>query len=286
MTNWQTMLKKLFSILTAIFTFIIPSLESSEKPNYLEPVEVKDFVLLDAFVRGQGMTTDSEYFYYSGTFGLLKTELDGKEIVTSNLFAIPPELLLKGCRHIGGISYYNGKLYCPIEDSKVFENLYIAVYDAETLDLIHYAPVPLEKHEKGIPWCVVDKDTGLVYSARRDHITSLNIYDSNTLEFLYELPLDVKEGESVHKIQGGEIHDGVLYLSASREQQAIFAIKLETGQAMKLIDRNLTDGTEGEGLTILQTENGAFFHVLDIGPLFLNVHLRSYAFDPATLEWW
>lgn len=286
MTDWQLMLKKLFALLTSIFAFIIPNMEPNEKPDYLEPVEVKDFVLLDAFARGQCITTDGEYFYYSGTFGLLKTELDGSEIVTSNLVAIPPELILKGCRHIGGISYYNGKIYGTFEDSKVFENLYLAVFDAETLELLQYAPVPLDKHEFGIPWCVVDKDTGLVYSARRDRITSINVYDPDTLEFLYELELDVKEGEFIHKIQGGEIHDGILYLAASREQQAIFGVNLATGQAMKLFDRNLADNSEGEGLTILPSENGAFFHILDIGPLSLNVHLRSYAFDPSTIEWW
>jgi len=231
-------------------------------------------------VRGQGITTDGESFYFSWNLGLTKTDLTGKNIRKQNLIAIPPTLLLKGCSHIGGISYYDGKIYCAIEDSKVFENLYLAVYDAKTLRLLQYKAVVLEDHEFGIPWCAADQDTGLVYSARRDRITTLNVYDPDTLERTDYLELEAP----VHKVQGGEVRDGVLYLAVSREEQAIFAVRLATGQVRKVFGRFL-GGAEGEGITILPMENGAFFHVLDVGENKVNVHLRSYAFDPASLVW-
>ena len=273
-------LKRVFAGFTALLSLLILHFEPVLPPDYHEDVGITDFMLLDALVRGQGVTTDGEYFYFSWNYGLTKTDLSGVKVVKENLIAIPPALLLKGCKHIGGIGYYDGKLYCPIEDSKVFENLYIAVYDARTLKLIQYKAVPLEAHEFGIPWCAVDPGTGLVYSARRDNITELNIYDPGTLEMTGTLQLNAP----VHKVQGGEVYDGVLYLSVSREEQAIFAVHLATGRVRKVFGRNL-GGAEGEGMTILPTENGAFFHVLDVGANKVNVHLRAYAFDPASLVW-
>jgi len=272
--------RRVLAGLTALLALLITHLEPAPPPEYHPSVSVTDFVLFDALVRGQGVTTDGESFYFSWNYGLTKTDLTGVKITRQNLIAIPPALLLKGCKHIGGIGYYGGRLYCPIEDSKVFENLYIAVYDAKTLKLIKYKAVPLEAHEFGIPWCAADPATGLLYSARRDHITTLNVYDAETLELVDHLQLDAP----VHKVQGGEAHDGILYLSVSREEQAIFAIHLKSGRVQKVFGRFL-GGAEGEGMTILPMDNGAFFHVLDVGAKKVNVHLRAYAFDPAGLQW-
>lgn len=273
-------LKRALAGLTALLALLILHFEPAPLPEYHPDVAVTDFVLLDALVRGQGVTTDGQNFYFSWNLGLTKTDLTGKRTLRQNLIAIPPALLLQGCSHIGGISYHDGKIYCPIEDSQVFGHLYIAVYDAKTLRLLQYKAVPLEDHEFGIPWCAADPATGRVYSARRDHITTLNVYDPDTLELVDRFEIDAP----VHKVQGGEVRDGVLYLAVSREEQAIFAVNLATGQVQKVFGRFL-GGAEGEGITILPTADGAFFHVLDVGELGVNVHLRSYAFDPASLVW-
>jgi len=273
-------LKRVLAGFTALLSLLILRFEPAPLPEYHESVSVTDYVLLDALVRGQGVTTDGEAFYFSWNYGITKTDLTGVNIVKLNLIAIPPALLLKGCSHIGGIGYYDGRIYCPIEDSKVFENLYIAVYDARTLKLIKYKAAALEDHEFGIPWCAVDPDTGFVYSARRDHITTLNRYDPDTLELVDYFEIDTP----VHKVQGGEVHNGILYLTISREDQAIYAVNLSTGQVQKVFGRFL-GGAEGEGITILPMENGAFFHALDVGENKVNVHLRSYSFDPESLIW-
>ncbi len=279
--GFQSYFKRIIAAITAILISIITFAEPAEKPDYYEPLEVKNFVIFDALIRAQGITTDGEHFFFSENYGLIKTELNGLDIVAKNLIAIPKELLDLGCKHIGGISYYNGRVYVSIEDSKVFEHLYLAMFDAETLELIKYEAVPLEDHENGIPWVAVDKDTGILYSARRDHITTLNMYDAETLKPIDKFEIDAP----VHKVQGAEIHNGVIYMSVSRDDQAIYAANLATGQVQKVISRNLAGETEGEGMTILPTENGAFFHVLDIGDMRINVHLRSYAFDPDSLVW-
>ncbi|MPN37764.1 hypothetical protein SDC9_185285 [bioreactor metagenome] len=81
------------------------------------------------------------------------------------------------------------------------------------------------------------------------------------------------------------MYQGILYLSASREMQSVFAIKVSTGEVQRVLDRNLVDGTEGEDMTILPTADGALFHILDIGSVRVGVHLRHYAFDVHSIKW-
>lgn len=281
----MTIFKKLFSaalaLLTALLLFVSDLNEGPPKPDYFEPVSTTSYTLIDAVVRAQGIANDGDSFYFSSNFGLIKTALDGVTMQAANYLAIPPKLLLLGCKHIGGITYYDGKIYAPIEDSKVFENLYICTYDAETLKFIAAYPLPLDKHENGVPWCVADPSKGYIYSARRDHITSINVYDAETMQFVKTIELNAP----VHKVQGGDMYRGILYLSISRDDQAVFAVNLETGEVQKAFARNLADGAEGEGMTIIATPDGALFHVQDLAKNYLAAHLRHYAFDVDSIDW-
>lgn len=281
LNSFTTVLKSWWALLCALLFLISDIAEYPPRENHYEEVSVQSFALTDALVRAQGVTNDGEYYYFSSNYFLIKTELDGETVVARNMLAIPLELQQLGCGHIGGISYYDGKIYAPIEDSKVFENLYIGVYDSETLELLSYHPLPLELQEKGAPWCVADPDKGYLYTARRDHITEINVFDINTMEYIEQIHLQ----DSVHKVQGGEMYEGILYLAVSREEQAVFAVNLETGQVQKAFARNLHENSEGEGLTILPTEDGALFHVLDIGRIYVVAHFRHYAFDVNSLVW-
>lgn len=282
MTNgFFTAVKTTWAIFCALLFLISDIAESPPREDFYEPKNTQSFALTDALVRAQGVTNDGEYYYFSSNYFLIKTELDGETVVARNLMAIPFELQQLGCKHIGGISYYDGKVYAPIEDSKVFENLFIGVYDSETLKLLDYYPLPLELQEKGAPWCVADPVNEYLYTARRDHITEINVFDINTMEFIKQIHLE----DSVHKVQGGEMYNGILYLSVSREEHAVFAVNLETGQVRKAFARNLHEKAEGEGMTILPTEDGTLFHVLDIGAIFVVAHLRHYDFNPDTIIW-
>lgn len=270
-------------VTAVVFGFLFAVIADSEQPvkeNYIEPVSTVRYILADAYFHAQGITTDGEYYYFSSNTGLLKTELDAETMVKLNPLAIPARLMLEGCDHLGGISYYNGKIYATTEDSGRFNHLYLIAYDCETLKAVNYKALPLEKHENGAPWCAVDKETGIVYSARRDRFEELNAYNADTLEYMYSVPVTGQP----HKIQGGEIYNGILYCSASRQNQAVFAVELSSGKGKLLFERNLADGAEGEGLTILPGEDGAFFRILDIPPLRLGVNLRSYAFNPESID--
>ena len=270
-----------FALLTALLLFISDWNEGPPKRDYFEPVSTTSYTLIDAVVRAQGIANDGESFYFSSNFGLIKTALDGVTIEAANYLAIPPKLLLLGCKHIGGITYCDGKIYAPIEDSKVFENLYICTYDAETLKFIAAYALPLDKHENGVPWCVADPAKGYIYSARRDHITSIHVYDAATMDFIKTIEVN----DPVHKVQGGDMYRDILYLSISRDDQAVFALNLETGEVQKAFARHLADGAEGEGMTILPTPDGALFHVQDLAKDYLAAHVRHYAFDVDSIDW-
>jgi len=271
-------LRHVFAGFTALLALLIARFYPPNPPEYHPDTGVTSFVLFDAVVRAQGVTTDGEHLYFGWNFGVTKTDLTGKNAIRISL--LPPALLRKGVDHIGGISYYDGKIYCAMEDSGTFENLYIGVYDAKSLKFIEFRAVPPENHEYGIPWVAADPTTGLLYSARRDHFTELNIYDAQSLELVDTLALDAP----LPKIQGGEVHEGILYVADAREGQSVFAINLATGQVQKLLTR-FVPGGKGQGMTILPMENGSFFHVLDEDTPRLSIHLRSYAFDPASLVW-
>lgn len=275
-------LKAPFFLLIALTVIYVNNGDLPAKEDFLEPQSTQTFALLDALFRAQGVTDDGEYFYFSWNYGLMKTEQDGETVVRQNLCAIPFDLLKLGCKHIGGITYYNGKVYATIEDSKVFKHLYMARYDAETLKLIDYKALPLEHHENGAPWCVANPDEGVIYSARRDRLEELNVYDAETMEFLRTVPLT--SDFPVHKVQGGDMYNGTLYLSVSRDKHAVFSVDVSTGEVKIAFERNLADGSEGEGMTVLPMDDGSLFHVLDIAKIKLGVHLRHYTPDVVRAE--
>ena len=84
---------------------------------------------LETLARSQGVTTDGKSWIFSGKSALIKKSLDGEKTLAVNLkpFAGLEEF---GVKHIGGISYYNGFIYAALEDSKVWQNPIVALYDA------------------------------------------------------------------------------------------------------------------------------------------------------------
>lgn len=246
------------------------------------PEEVSKTMVLgaDSWEHSQDITTDGESYYFTCKYGIIKTELDCKTVTVRNADAIPDSFKTEfGSAHIGGISFYNGKLYCAVEDSKVWQHPLIVVYDAQTLEYTgEYYHLDAEKHTKGLPWISVNPETGIIYCAARDNSTEIMCYDTATRSYLEPIALVNSEPDfNIHKIQGGEVNGGVLYLATNDSTQAVFTVDLASGQADKLFDRNLFSGSEGEGLTILETQDGAFIHAMDMSPIFISAYVRHYA---------
>lgn len=236
-------------------------------------------MLIGAAERSQGITTDGKYYYFSSKWGLTKSELDGKTRVKSNPLAIPKKLKDEyGLAHIGGISYSKADncIYAGLEDSKVWEYPVVAVYDADTLKFTgRYYILDKSLHTRGLPWVAVDNDRGLLITL--DHSKKANeliFYDiADNMKYVGS----VKLSETVRSIQGAEMYGGMLYAATNDDTQAVYKIDPKSGEVSKYFDRNLTKGSEGEGITVLETADGAVFHAIDMGPLFINAFIRHYA---------
>ena len=244
------------------------------------PEVSKDNVLLiGAAERSQGITTDGKYYYFSSKWGLTKSDLDGKTRVKSNPLAIPKKLKDEyGLAHIGGISYSKADncIYAGLEDSKVWDYPVVAVYDADTLKFTgRYYILDKALHTRGLPWVAVDNDRGLLITL--DHSKKANeliFYDiADNMKYVGS----VKLSETVRSIQGAEMYGGMLYAATNDDTQAVYKIDPKSGEVSKYFDRNLTKGSEGEGITVLETADGAVFHAIDMGPLFINAFIRHYA---------
>lgn len=242
-------------------------------------VSKDNILLIGAAERSQGITTDGKYYYFSSKWGLTKSELDGKTRVKSNPLAIPKKLKDEyGLAHIGGISYSKADncIYAGLEDSKVWKYPVVAVYDADTLKFTgRYYILDKALHTRGLPWVAVDNDRGLLITL--DHSKKANeliFYDiADNMKYVGS----VKLSETVRSIQGAEMYGGMLYAATNDDTQAVYKIDPKSGDVSKYFDRNLTKGSEGEGITVLETADGAVFHAIDMGPLFINAFIRHYA---------
>lgn len=265
---------KFWALLSAVLLIVATNAEQPPGvPDGAVVVSSHTYMLDKALVRGQGVATDGEHFYFSGNFFLNKTDINTHETITTNLLAIPPTLLLKGCNHIGGISYHDGKIYAPIEDGSDYQHPYIAVFDAQTLKFTGkmYA-MPLELHDKGIPWCVADGPRGYLYTMEWSNGQVLNVFDLDDMSLVKTIPLSMP----LDRIQGGDIYDGMLYLSADVGSKAVYRLNPGTGEVSLLFNRNVSPECEAESMTVLPTPDGPVFYVMDIGPMRINMVLRAY----------
>ncbi len=230
---------------------------------------------IGAYFRSQGITSDGDTFWFSSKTTLIRTMGNYRTVVNANYSAIPEELSELGIKHIGGLSYYNGFIYAGLEDSKVWDYPIIGVYDAETLELVKYYIMDAELITRGMPWVTVDPETGLLYCT--DHSknpTKLLIYDTaDEMAFVREIPL----GAVPYAIQGAEFCGGTLYAATNDDTQAVYAINVADGSVEKVLDRNLTSGSEGEGMTFVKRNGETVLVAMDMGPLFINAFVREYS---------
>ena len=239
---------------------------------------------LESLERAQGVTTDGEYWYFSGKTSLVKIGFDNQTVYAYNYKALDGELSENyNSKHIGGISYYNGYIYASLEDSKQWKHPVIALYDAETLEYTGIChEVSSEILTRGIPWVAVDAENGFIYASHSKTVEEIHCFDLDTFEYVKSFAVS----DPMDAIQGGEVYKGKLYVGTNDSTRAVYTIDVKSGKVEKLFDRimyqpKLIDnfGGEGEDLTVYPMEDGTLIHALDIGALFIDSNLRHYKWD-------
>lgn len=245
------------------------------------------FVFDQALLMGQGITTDGEYYYTSGAItainftALAKIDCDDMSIVDTAINPLPDVCKNRGNNHIGGISYYGGKIYASVEGPDEGYPC-IVVFDRDLKATGEVYDLPIEDYDDGVPWCAVDPDTGYLYASKWSDAKTIFVYDTaDSMKLIREIPLG---GEGIiDRTQGGEFHNGKLYLSYDVENagniKKIMAVDTATGEVSLAAVRDVsTENIEAEGITFTCTDEGCTMDVLDYNKL-IGVFVRHYKVD-------
>ena len=283
MDFFQTIISLLMSICMMLTGFLDQG--TPKHSVNVELVKEEKLVFTDAMYAGQGITADGEYFYTSGSLtalgvaGLAKWDAETMECVATNANAIPADYKeFYGCDHIGGISYYDGKIYAAVEN-KAEDFPLVITYDCETLELIDIFVVEPDNLPDGIPWCAVDAQNGYLYCSPFHDVERILVFDLETMEFSHFIELS----RTVTRIQGGEVYNGLLYLSYDAENSNtdyILTVDVETGDVETLCSRTVPSmaGNEAEGVTVFPMDDGSLVHVLDYDKT-VGVYVRHYSVE-------
>ena len=283
-------IRKIWSVLT-LPLLLITLLTSpvAQSTDTAELISRNCFVFDKALLMGQGITSDGEYYYTSGAIaaldltGLAKFTCDDMQTVKSVLNPLPKTCSERGNNHIGGISYYNNKIYASVEDSDEYIYPCIVVFDCETLKATgEIYELDSKEFDDGVPWCAVDRENGYLYASKWSNAEKIFVYDiNNSMALIKEIKLT---GLGViDRIQGGEFYNGYLYLSNDIKDNGdiknILKVNVETGDVSIAAERNVGgENIEAEGITFMDSEDGSNMHVLDYNKV-IGVFVHHYKVD-------
>ncbi len=283
------LLKLRYLLMLPLLILTLITSPAAQSTDSAELISKDTFVFEQALMMGQGITTDGEYFYTSGAIAgagitvLAKFTVEDMELVCSKLNPLPDVCEDRKNDHIGGISYYNGKIYGSVEGPDEGFPC-IVVFDAETLECTgEVYDLPIEIYDDGVPWCAVDQTTGYLYASKWSDAKTVYCYDvNNGMALVKEIPLTGLG--IIDRIQGGEFYNGSLYLSNDLKDNGnmknILKLDVNTGEVTLAAERDVGgDNVEAEGITFLETADGAVMHVLDYNKLIgVFVHHYNVAF--------
>ena len=271
----------LVAVLAGICGLISPMPSSNADAKL---VSQRQYVLDEAFITGQGLANDGEYFYSSGAMSafymtaLAKIDAESGEVVKKNLSALPVEFTKKGYDHIGAISVCGDTIYAPVED-RAEERPLVLLFDKNTLEYTGtYYELDAEYLPDGIPWCAVDSDSGLLYTSpfrNSNYILAFNLKD---MSFAKKIDLS----EAIDRVQAGVYFDGKLYVNLDpntpKGKKVVRSIDLASGEVTDCFTRNVTGafGCETEGITIRITPDGKMQFVIADYDKTVCVFMRTY----------
>lgn len=278
------LIKKIVSLFLCLSLSLIAAIDNGGE-NTLENAEylgAKYFAGFDARCSTQGVTNDGEYYYTTGAVvalgfnGLQKIDMETGKVVLQNTNAMPKELKKQSFNHLGGCTYFEGKIYVAVEDI-MRKHPCIAVFSADTLEFTgEYKILGEEIQPNGnLPWCAVDKENRILYTGVSRGGEFVNALSIDTLELIEKRPI----AHSLYRVQGAEFYDGLLYISCNDETKVkhVYAVDPESGEIQIVLERKSgTNSVEAEGVTVRIAEDGSvLLDVLDVINSF-NSALRTY----------
>lgn len=278
------LIKKIVSLLLCLSLSFIAAIDNGGE-NTLENAEYlgsRYFAGADARCATQGVTNDGTYYYTTGAVvalgfnGLEKIDMETGEVVLQDTDAMPKELKKQSFNHLGGCTYFEGKLYVAVEDI-MRKHPCIAVFSADTLEFTGVYKILDETVQPNgnLPWCAADAENRILYTGVSRGGEFVNALDIDTLELIEKRPIE----HSLHRIQGAEFYDGLLYISCNDETKVkhVYAVDPESGKIETVLERKSgTNSVEAEGITVRTSDEGKIFlDVLDVINSF-NSALRTY----------
>ncbi|AIF54139.1 hypothetical protein [Pelosinus sp. UFO1] len=187
---------------------------AKEAPKKMSELPTYDYNLVGSFeVKGrQGIATDGEFYYVSGSKALYKYDKTGKLLLANEN---PFEGYAIASNHIGDIDVFNGEVFVSAENfmDGVGKDIQIAIHDAETLKLKRTFKFEPSSGQEEVSGITVDRDKRTVWMC--------SWVGEESGRYLYEYSLDT--GEYLRKIhlqpvpqwvQGIFYYKGSIYLTA------------------------------------------------------------------------
>lgn len=233
---------------------------AKEAPKKMSELPTYDFNLVGSFeVKGrQGIATDGEFYYVSGSKALYKYDKTGKLLLANEN---PFEGYAVASNHIGDIDVFNGEVFVSAENfmDGVGKDIQIAIHDAETLKLKRTFKFEPSSGQEEVSGITVDRDKRTVWMC--------SWVGEESGRYLYEYSLDT--GEYLRKIhlqpvpqwvQGIFYYKGSIYLTADDgtadldEPDHLYRVDLsDKSYATVVLEKTFTEVKkqgEIEGLTV------------------------------------
>ncbi|MBR5341752.1 MAG: hypothetical protein IK151_07490 [Erysipelotrichaceae bacterium] len=201
----------------------------------------------------QGIAYENGRYYVSGSTTLTVYDSNWKQIGSAEA---PFSGFKDEVNHIGDIDVYNGEIYAGVEyfmDGEA-KNIQIAVYDAETFEMVRTYPFAKESGHNEVSGIAIDADHNSIWMcswADGESGRYLYRYDLSTGEYLDKVHLQAPP----QWIQGIAYYEGYIYITADDgtaddgEPDHVYRIKVDTtlSNATVLLERTLDDVTlQGE----------------------------------------
>ena len=202
------------SVLLLICVFGCTACKENEmENNWKDDVPRRSYELnsVHAVNGRQGICTDGEYYWVSGSTTLTKYDREWNVVVENRDPFKGYELEVN---HIGDIDVYENELYLGVEYfmDGVGRNIQVAVYDGDTLELKRVFPFNADTGQLECSGIAVDYDSETVY------MTSWVDNESSSYLYSYDLHTGDYKGR-IHMqpypqwLQGIAYYDGYLYVT-------------------------------------------------------------------------